>query len=157
MQSCFLHNYLYTHIIFILYNTVIHLSLPPQLNSLPILVYVVQVTFTNEQTGEYQFYHVHFKSTQPGVMGTIELTTPVRKSASHTITIDNPFPTSVTMNTTVNVPDITIPNSFLIGAESQVCLLVCSYRKKCGNTIMGTQTFENIFATTCIDEAISCY
>lgn len=79
-----------------------------------------KVTFTNEQTGEYQFYHVHFKSTPADVISTIKLTAPVRKSVSHTIVIDNPFPSPVTMNTTVNVTEISIPNSFLIGGESQV-------------------------------------
>lgn len=41
---------------------------------------------------------------------------------SHTITIDNPLPSPVNMSTLVNVSDITIPTTFLIGAESQVAI-----------------------------------
>ena len=79
------------------------------------------MTFQNEQTREYQFFHVHFKSVPAGIISTIELTTAVRRSISHTITIDNPFPSPINMTTTVNHPEITIPTSFLIGPESQVC------------------------------------
>ena len=71
-------------------------------------------------TNEYQYYHVHFKSTPPGIMDVINLSVQVRQSTSYTITIDNPFSTPTNVNTSVNVPDITIPVSFLIGAESQV-------------------------------------
>ncbi len=90
------------------------------------------MTFQNESTGEYQFFHVHFKSVPPGIIGTVELTTAVRQGISHTITIDNPFQTPVNMATTVNCADITVPTNFLIGGESQVlkyhtCLILCLY------------------------------
>lgn len=78
------------------------------------------MTFQNEVTGEYQFFHVHFKATAPGIMSSVELTTPVRQGVSHTITIDNPFQTPVKMSTSVNCADITVPTDFLIGGESQV-------------------------------------
>jgi hydrocephalus-inducing protein len=81
--------------------------------------FLSKVTFLNEQSGEYQFFHVHFKSTPAGIIGTIELATSVRHSVSHTITLDNPFPTPINVNTSVNISDISIPTSFLIGAESQ--------------------------------------
>ena len=81
---------------------------------------VIQVIFQNETTGEFQFYHVHFKSVPSGIISTIDLTTAVRQSVSHTITIDNPFPIPLNMTTSVNVPDISMPANFLIGAESQV-------------------------------------
>ncbi len=79
-----------------------------------------QVTFRNEQTGEYLYYNVTFKSTPPGIMGTVELTTPVRKSTSHVITIPNPLPTPVTMSTSSNNPDISLPLNFIVGAQSEV-------------------------------------
>lgn len=56
-------------------------------------------------------------------MATINLTTQVRQGTSHTITIDNPFSTPINMVTSVTIPDITIPNSFQIGAESQVNMI----------------------------------
>ena len=80
----------------------------------------VQVTFRNEQTLEYLFYNVHFKATPPGTMATINLTTTVRKNVSHTITIFNPLPSPVTMNTNVTSQDINMPTSFIVGAESEV-------------------------------------
>ena len=60
-----------------------------------------QVTFKNEQSGEYQFYFVTYKVSAPGVIATIGLTAPVRQSVSHTIPIYNPLSTSVTLNTQV--------------------------------------------------------
>ena len=76
------------------------------------------MTFRNEQTGEYLFYNVTFKSTPPGTMSTIELKTPVRQSISHCLTITNPLPNTVTMTTSTNVPDIILPPSFILGAQS---------------------------------------
>lgn len=78
------------------------------------------MTFRNESTGEYLYYHVSFKSTPPGIMGTVELTTAVRKSATHVITITNPLPIPVTMTTSTNIPDISMPTNFLVGAQSEV-------------------------------------
>ena len=83
-----------------------------------------QVTFQNETTGEYQFFHVHFKSIAPGIISTVELVTAVRQGVAHTITIDNPFQTPVNMTTNVNCADVTVPSSFLIGGESQVWMCV---------------------------------
>ena len=80
-----------------------------------------QVTFRNEQTGEYLFYHVNFKSTPPGIMGKIELTTAVRKSTSHSITIPNPLLSPVKMSTSTSVSDISIPPSFMMGGQGEVC------------------------------------
>lgn len=70
--------------------------------------------------GEYLYYHVNFKSTPPGIMGTIKLCTPVRKSASDVIGVTNPLPTPVTFSTNCNLSDITLPTNFLVGAQSEV-------------------------------------
>ena len=64
-------------------------------------------------------------------MGTVELTTAVRQRVSHTLTIENPFPNPINMYTSVNCGDITIPTSFLIGAESQVQRTRASYTCTC--------------------------
>lgn len=82
--------------------------------------YIIQVTFRNELTGEYLYYLVTFKSTPPGIMGTVELTTPVRKSTSHHITLSNPLPSTITVTTNTNVSDISLPSSFIVGAQSEV-------------------------------------
>lgn len=75
--------------------------------------------FKNEQTGEYLYYNVTFKSTPPGTMETIKLTSAVRKNVSQTITIKNPLPNPVTMAINCTVPDITMPTNFIIGAQSE--------------------------------------
>ena len=89
-----------------------------------VMLKCVQVTFRNEQTLEYLLYNIHFKATPPGTMATINLTTTVRKNVSHTITIFNPLPTPVTMNTNVTSQDINMPTSFIVGAESEVCTTI---------------------------------
>jgi len=78
-----------------------------------------QVTLKNEDTGEYLFYQVTFKSTPPGIIGTINLTSQVRKSVSDVIKISNPLSSPVTMSASSNVPDITMPASFVIGAHDE--------------------------------------
>ncbi|KAL5467034.1 hypothetical protein EMCRGX_G031201 [Ephydatia muelleri] len=77
-----------------------------------------KITFRNEQTGEYLFYIVQIKFVPSGVIGTIELKTQVRKSVSHMLTIDNPLPSPVTVTTAINVPDISLPATFILGAQS---------------------------------------
>ncbi len=77
------------------------------------------MTFKNEQTGEYLFYNVNFKSTAPGIISTFHLTSQVRKSISEVISISNPLPSHVTINTTSHISDITLPSNFIIGAQSE--------------------------------------
>lgn len=79
-----------------------------------------QITFCNEQTGEYLFYIVQIKFVPSGVIGTIELKTQVRKSVSYMLTIDNPLPSPVTVTTATNVSDISLPSTFILGAQSMV-------------------------------------
>ena len=66
----------------------------------------------------------------------VELTTAVRQRVSHTLTIENPFPNPINMYTSVNCGDITIPTSFLIGAESQVQRTGTSYTCTCTCTVL---------------------
>ena len=86
-----------------------------------------QVVFTNEQSGEYQFYEVQLRSTKPGVISTIDLSTPVRQSVPHIIRLDNPLSYPVTFNAACNIPEVLMPSSLSVPAQSQVrlaCLLV---------------------------------
>lgn len=78
-----------------------------------------QITFKNEQTGEYQFYNVTYKVSAPGIIDTIRLTAPVRQSVSHTIPIFNPLSTSVTLNTQTPTAEITLLPSFTVPANSE--------------------------------------
>ncbi|KAK3085440.1 hypothetical protein FSP39_003318 [Pinctada imbricata] len=79
----------------------------------------LRVTFTNDKTGEYQFYEVHFRAYKGGPMETIELTTPVRQSVSHTITIDNNLRQATSFTVTCSVPEIQMPNQFNVPAMSK--------------------------------------
>ena len=48
-------------------------------------------TFMNEQSGEYIYYNVNVKASEPGQQGnTVELICPVRETASKLVTIENP-------------------------------------------------------------------
>jgi len=77
------------------------------------------VIFRNEQSGEYLFYYVTFKAVPPGVMATIDLSTPIRKSTSHVVTLHNPLSTPVTFNSQCSVADIQLPPSFTVPPLSE--------------------------------------
>eukprot|EP00794_Sanderia_malayensis_P018879 gene18879-20779_t len=77
-----------------------------------------KVTFKNEQSGEYQYYYVQFKATTPGVISTIDLSTPVRQSTSRTITVNNPLQAPVNFQTNCNLQDINLPPQFTIPPQS---------------------------------------
>ena len=117
----------------------------------------VQVTFQNETTGEYQFFHVHFKSIAPGIISTVELVTAVRQGVSHTITIDNPFQTPVNMTTNVNCADVTLPSSFLIGGESQVWKHTCTCTSVYNMNIILNCTNGNIHVNVHVYVLIETY
>lgn len=120
------------------------------------------MTFKNEQTGEYLFYNVTFKSTPPGIIGSIDLTSQVRKSVSSVIAIANPLHTPVTLSVTCNVPDIALPASFIIGAQSEGKCMFEYLPLKVGQTIgkitlqssdLGVYLYElHLTATPCPQE-----
>lgn len=83
-------------------------------------IFNLQVVFRNEQGGEYLFYYVTFKAVPPGVMATIDLSTPIRKSTSHVVTLHNPLSTPVTFNSQCSVADIQLPPSFTVPPLSEV-------------------------------------
>lgn len=65
-----------------------------------------------------------FKAVSPGVMATIDLSTPIRKSTSHVVTLHNPLSTPVTFNSQCSVADIQLPPSFTVPPLSEVVALV---------------------------------
>lgn len=80
---------------------------------------VLKVVFTNEQTGEYQYFEVSLRGTKAGTIATIQLSTPVRQSVQHSIRMDNPMPNAVTFNVSCNVPEILMPSQLSVPANSQ--------------------------------------
>ncbi|XP_046359897.2 hydrocephalus-inducing protein homolog isoform X3 [Haliotis rufescens] len=79
----------------------------------------LKVTFVNEQTSEYQYYEVTFRATKPGVLSSIDLSTPVRQSVHHTVKIDNPLTYPVTFSVTCNIPEVLMPTQLQIPAQSE--------------------------------------
>lgn len=104
--------------------------------------FTAKVTFKNDQTGEYLFYNISFKATPPGVIETIDLTTPVRKSVPHRVSVVNPLPTQVTFRTSVNVNDISLPSTFDVGAESEGSCMFEFLPLKVGESSGGRLTLE---------------
>jgi hypothetical protein len=81
-----------------------------------------------EQTGEYMFYNVTFKSTSSGIIDTIELSTQVRRSVSHDIVITNPLNSNVTFSASTSVNEISLPSNFVVGPDSKVRLYQKQYK-----------------------------
>lgn len=71
-------------------------------------------------TSEFMYYYVTFRATSPGVIGTIDLQTPVRRSTAHTVRIDNPLAYPLTYQTECRVPDINLPPQFTVPPNSEV-------------------------------------
>ncbi|XP_074644164.1 hydrocephalus-inducing protein homolog [Tubulanus polymorphus] len=78
-----------------------------------------KVVFTNESTGEYQFYEITFKSVRPGVISTVNLSTPVRQSVQNIILLENPLTQAVTFNATCPVTEILMPTQLQVPAQSE--------------------------------------
>ncbi|KAK6174452.1 hypothetical protein SNE40_017727 [Patella caerulea] len=82
-------------------------------------VSAIKVIFTNEQTGEYQFYEVTYRATRPGVISSIDLSSPVRQSVHHSITLENPLSYSVNFSVVCTVPELLMPSQFNIQGHSE--------------------------------------
>ncbi|XP_077975805.1 hydrocephalus-inducing protein homolog isoform X2 [Styela clava] len=78
-----------------------------------------KIVFKNEATSEYIFYYVTFRATAPGVISTIELQTPVRRSAAHSVRVENPLAYPLTFQTDCKAPDINLPPQFTVPANSE--------------------------------------
>ncbi|KAJ3036631.1 hypothetical protein HDV00_002527 [Rhizophlyctis rosea] len=82
----------------------------------------VKVTFKNEQTQEYCYYLVNFKSTAPGIMQTIEMSTVVRQVCVREVGIFNPLGVPAVFAVTYNHPDVTLPHSFTVAPKAEQSL-----------------------------------
>ena len=81
--------------------------------------YLVKVSFINEDTNEYQFYEIQFKSVRGSALQTIRLTTPVRMATSHSLLISNPLPAEISMSVTASVSDLQFPSQLVLPAKSE--------------------------------------
>lgn len=82
---------------------------------------LLRIVFKNEQTGEYCFYEIGFKSIKGGSVGTIDLVTQVRVPISYSIKLENPLTNMVTFNAvSTNNTEILIPTSLSIIGKGQV-------------------------------------
>ncbi|RXM33054.1 Hydrocephalus-inducing protein [Acipenser ruthenus] len=93
-----------------------------------------KVTFRNETTQEYLYYTVNFKATPPGIISTIEMTSPVRQCTSAVINVDNPLLTPVTFTTDCKLQDINFPTHLTVPAQSEGTLMFEFQPLKSGET-----------------------
>ncbi|XP_065674973.1 hydrocephalus-inducing protein homolog isoform X5 [Hydra vulgaris] len=82
-------------------------------------IWSTKVTFKNEASGEYLFYCLTFKVLAPGAVCCIDLTTTVRQSVTHVITINNPLLSIVNFQTSCNLQEVNLPPQFVIPAQSE--------------------------------------
>ncbi|KAJ3332957.1 hypothetical protein HDU76_012454, partial [Blyttiomyces sp. JEL0837] len=78
-----------------------------------------KVIFRNEQTQEFLFYNLTFKSTPPGIISTLEMTTVVRQLCTKEIVVSNPLQTPVTFSAACNHPDVNIPHSLVVQSRTE--------------------------------------
>ncbi|KAJ3416712.1 hypothetical protein HDV05_000542 [Chytridiales sp. JEL 0842] len=83
-----------------------------------------KIIFKNEQTQEFSFYNLAFKSTPPGVISTMEMSTTVRQLCSKEVTISNPLAIPVTFNAVCSNPDVSVTHSFSIQPKSESTCLI---------------------------------
>jgi len=67
------------------------------------------VTFTNETTGEYQFFKIVFKAGPAGLRGSLSLGCAVRQATSQLIRLENPLEAPVTLTSTSSDPQLAVP------------------------------------------------
>ena len=78
----------------------------------------------NEQSGEYQYYELAFKALRPGVINTIDLTTPVRQSVHHKIKLENPLAQAIMFQANCNNSEILMPSTLNVPPNSHVSLMI---------------------------------
>ncbi|KAM6946364.1 hydrocephalus-inducing protein homolog [Aplochiton taeniatus] len=78
-----------------------------------------KVTFRNEATGEYLFYFVGFKATPPGLTQSLEMSTPVRQTASASVTLDNPLPAPLVFNVECRCAEVSAPPQLAVPGLSK--------------------------------------
>ena len=81
---------------------------------------VPQVTFRNEETGEYLLYLLNFRTTAPGVIRTIEMSTLVRQCTSASVRVENPLPAVLVFTVECRSPDVSLPSQISVPAATWV-------------------------------------
>lgn len=69
-----------------------------------------KVIFRNEQNQEYCYWNLSFKSTAPGIISTLEMSTTVRMPVIKDISIFNPLSNPVSFSGSCQHSDINVPN-----------------------------------------------
>jgi hypothetical protein len=70
-----------------------------------------KIIFKNEQNQEYLYWNLSFKSTAPGVISTLDMSTTVRIPVIKEIAIFNPLSNAVTFSGSCQLSDINVPNT----------------------------------------------
>ena len=60
-------------------------------------VYKIVITFKNDGSGEYLFYRLNVQVSDADIIDRIELSGPIRETASKIITLENPTDNEVTI------------------------------------------------------------
>ena len=81
--------------------------------------YNAEVHFINDKTGEYIYYKLSLKAEAAGVLDSIALQAPLRQLTSHMLPLSNPLPTPVTFTASVNNPEVSVPPSLTVDANSK--------------------------------------
>jgi hypothetical protein len=80
---------------------------------------VMKLTFKNENSQEYMYYNFNYKNLPPGIMSTIEISSPIRQMQTKEISISNPLAIPASFTGTSTNADVTVPHSFMIPARYQ--------------------------------------
>lgn len=83
-------------------------------------IFKIKVTFTNETTGEYQYFEVNFKSIRNKSLDLIKMQTPIRKPITHTLILENPLSIPVNFQMSTNISEVQCPNQLQIPANCEV-------------------------------------
>eukprot|EP00759_Apiculatamorpha_spiralis_P009318 PhF_6_TR15973/c0_g1_i1/m.24996/K17570/HYDIN; hydrocephalus-inducing protein len=76
------------------------------------------ITFTNEQTKEFQYYQVQYVVKPPKEIASVSLKTPARQQTVESLTLTNPLDKQVTLNLKCDHPDVIIPTTMPIPGKS---------------------------------------
>lgn len=81
---------------------------------------LLKVIFKNEQTNEYSYYEISFKSVKGGSLETIDLITQMRVPVKHSIKFDNPLLNQVNFSPScTNTVEILMPPTFSVPGKGQ--------------------------------------
>ncbi|KAK0151856.1 Hydrocephalus-inducing [Merluccius polli] len=78
-----------------------------------------KVTFRSEASGEYLFYALSFRATRTAVTAAVELSAPVRQTASASVRLENPLAAPVSLAAECTCPDISVPLQCTVPGQSK--------------------------------------